>query len=248
MEVSPGGSRTNGRLHHQRGRLRRPADAPARPCLPMSRRGAPQASPRGAPCPGPLRWRGTADTGHLAAGSARAIGDGRVTGDFPSGSFRRSTRLLPGGTQDVDVAIALGTRDPGAGQRPAGNGVRVPFDEFYRAEMGALARFVRRYGADVHAAADAAHDAFAEAYPQWDTIQNPRAWLRLVACRIYYRRRLRDTPVEEVPDRPVIYEDAAELGEQGRRVSEALAALPERQRQVLARHRDGHDHTPSRRP
>jgi RNA polymerase sigma-70 factor (ECF subfamily) len=119
----------------------------------------------------------------------------------------------------------------------------VPFDQFYRAEMPALVRFVQRYGADVHAAADAAHDAFAEAYPQWDTIQNPRAWLRLVACRIYYRSRLRDTPVGEVPDRPVIYEDTAEIREQGRRVTEALAALPERQRQVMAWHLDGYDNT-----
>jgi len=166
-----------------------------------------------------------------------------VTGDLPSGSFPRSTRLLPGGKQDVDVVVDPGITDPGAAQRPAGNGVRVPFDQFYRAEMAALTRFVRRYGADVHAAADAAHDAFAQAYPQWDTIQNPRAWLRLVACRIYYRRRLRDTPVEEVPDRPVIYEDTAEIGEQGRRVSEALAALPERQRQVMAWHMDGYDNT-----
>src|SRR5260370_18825321 len=112
---------------------------------------------------------------------------------------------MPGGTQDVDVAIALGTTDPGAGQRPAGNGVRVPIDQFYRAEMGALARFVRRYGADVHAPADAAHDAFADAYPQWDTIQNPRACLRLVASPLYYCRPPRHTPGAEVPDRHPIY-------------------------------------------
>lgn len=166
-----------------------------------------------------------------------------MTGDFPSGSFRRSRRLLPGGIQDVDVAVALVSADPDAGIGPAGNGARTPFDQFYRAEMPALVRFVHRHSADVHAAADAAHDAFAEAYPQWDTIQNPRAWLRLVACRTYYRRRLRETPVEKVPDRPMIYEDTAELGEQGRRVSEALAALPERQRQVMAWHLDGYGNT-----
>jgi RNA polymerase sigma factor (sigma-70 family) len=164
-----------------------------------------------------------------------------VTDDLPSGSLRRSTRLLPEGIPDVDVAAAPGTTDPDAADMPAQNGARMPFDQFYRAEMAPLVRFIRRYGADVYAAADAAHDAFAAIYPQWDAIENPHAWLRLVACRIYYRRRLRETPVEEVPDRPVIYEDPVETGEQGRRVFEALAALPERQRQVMAWHLDGYD-------
>lgn len=166
-----------------------------------------------------------------------------MTDDPPSGSFRRSTRLLPEEILAADVAVALGTPNLDASDSLVRNGARVPFDQFYRAEMAALVRFVRRYGADVYAAADAAHDAFAEIYPQWDTIENPRAWLRLVACRIYYRRRLRETPVEEVPDRPVIYEDPLEAGEQGRRVFEALAALPERRRQVMAWHLDGYGNT-----
>jgi RNA polymerase sigma factor (sigma-70 family) len=165
-------------------------------------------------------------------------------GDLGSGSLRRSTRLLFEGPYDVDVVAALRENiAPHGGKRSTPDRIRTPFDEFYRAEMATLVRFVRRYGADVYAAADAAQDAFAEAYPQWNTIENPRAWLRLVACRIYYRRRLRETPVEEVPDRPVIYDDTVELREQGRRVFEALAALPERQRQVMAWHLDGYDNT-----
>jgi len=161
-----------------------------------------------------------------------------VTDEPPSGSFRRSTHLLS--SSDVDFAGAHNTMDLQPNHNPTRPGVRISFDQFYRQEMAVLVRFVRRYGADVHAAADAAHDAFAEAYPQWGTIENPGAWIRLVACRIYYRRRLRETPVEEVPDRPVIYEDIVELGEQGRRVFEALAMLPERQRQVMAWHLDGY--------
>jgi len=164
-------------------------------------------------------------------------------GDLGSGSLRRSTRLLFEGRRDVDVFAALEIAAHHASSVPTRNRVRIPFDKFYRAEMAALVRFVRRYGADVYAAADAAQDAFTEAYPQWSTIENPRAWLRVVACRSYYRRRLRETPVEAVPDRPVIYEDTVEIGEQGRRVFEALAALPERQRQVMAWHLDGYDNT-----
>jgi RNA polymerase sigma-70 factor (ECF subfamily) len=120
----------------------------------------------------------------------------------------------------------------------------MSFEQTYRREMAALIRFIRRYGADPYAAADAAHDAFAAAYPQWDAIEDPRAWLRVVAARLYYRKRLcPETPVEDPPDRPVIYEDNVEIGEQGRRVFDALASLSERQRQVMAWHLDGYAHT-----
>lgn len=163
-----------------------------------------------------------------------------MTGDHPSGPFWHSTRITFQGGQDLDLLAAFGTMAPAALPLPRLNGERPSFEEFYRAEMPLLVRFVRRYGADVHAATDAAQDAFTEAYPQWNTIENPRAWLRRVAGRIYYRKRLRETPVEEVPDRPEIYQDPVEIGEQGARVYRALAALPERQRQVMAWHLDGY--------
>ncbi len=158
----------------------------------------------------------------------------------PQGPFGGGTHILVENTADTDMAVVGDGTDLAVNQNVPRDGARVQFDQFYREEMPALARFVRRYGADAYAAADAAHDAFTEVYPQWEAIEHPRAWLRLVACRIYYRRRLREIPVEEVPDRPVIYEDLVEIGEQARRVYCALAALPERQRQVMAWHLDGY--------
>lgn len=156
-----------------------------------------------------------------------------MTGDHPSGSFLNSTHVLFEGAPEV----TLGTTDLEVSRS---TGEQPPFERFYQEEMAPLVRFVRRYGADVHAAADAAQDAFTAAYTQWNTIENPHAWLRLVACRTYYRRRLRETPVEDVPDRPEIYQDPVEIGEQGARVFAALAALPDRQRQVMAWHLDGY--------
>ena len=145
-------------------------------------------------------------------------------------------------TADVDALVALGDSDVAVELQQTDDAAGVSFEQFYRQEMAALVRFVRRYGASPYAAADAVHEAFAEAYPKWDSIKAPRAWLRLVAARFYYRRKLRETPVDDVPDRPAIYEDVIEIGEQGRRVFDALAALPERQRQVMAWHLDGYSH------
>jgi RNA polymerase sigma factor (sigma-70 family) len=155
------------------------------------------------------------------------------------GSFRRRTQIRYMAAEDIDIVVAA---DPGTDHKAPRDSTQVSFEAFYRKEMAALIRFMRRYGADVYSAADAVQDAFTEAYPQWEAIGEPRAWLRLVACRIYYRRRLRETPVEDVPDRPMIYQDPVEAREQSHRVFEALAALPERQRQVMAWHLDGYGH------
>jgi len=160
--------------------------------------------------------------------------------DEPSpGSSRRRIRIHYTGTGDIDMAIAADGR---AGRKPLRNSIQVPVDQDYCTEVAALTRFVRRYGADAHTATDVAQDAFTEAYRQWDSIENPYAWLRKVASRMYYRRLLCEIPVQDVPDRPLIYEDTVEAGEQGRQVFEALAALPARQRQVMAWHLDGYSH------
>lgn len=162
-----------------------------------------------------------------------------MTNEPSPGSSRRGTRIHHMAAGDIDVAIDA---DPGTGRRPAQDSAQESFEAFYREEMAQLIRFMRRYGADVCTAADTVQEAFTQAYTQWDTIENPHAWLRLVACRIYYRRRLSEIPVEDVPDRPVIYQDPVEAREQSHRVFEALAALPERQRQVMAWHLDGYGH------
>jgi RNA polymerase sigma-70 factor (ECF subfamily) len=108
--------------------------------------------------------------------------------------------------------------------------------------MPLLIRFVMRLGADPHAAADAAHSAFTAACAQWEGIDNHGAWLRTVASRAYYRQRLcPETPVEALPERLQFYDDPVELGEQAAAVYSALAALPDRPRQVMAWHLDGYE-------
>jgi RNA polymerase sigma-70 factor (ECF subfamily) len=74
------------------------------------------------------------------------------------------------------------------------------------------------------------------------TIRHPRAWLRRVAERAYYRRGFRETLVESPPERPGLLPtaSAAELRDEARAVPAALATLPPKQRQVMAWCIDGH--------
>ena len=102
--------------------------------------------------------------------------------------------------------------------------------------------FLMSLGASGHEAADVAQTAFTEAFPVWPTIRCPRAWLRQVASRIYYRQLNRaETPVESLPDGqgPLSAAVATELRDEARTVLAALASLPPRQREVMAWHIDG---------
>lgn len=63
----------------------------------------------------------------------------------------------------------------------------LDFPSCYERELSSLIWFVMSLGADAHRAADVAQSTFAEAFPVWDRIQYPNAWLRRVAGRIYYR-------------------------------------------------------------
>ncbi|MFD0034969.1 sigma factor [Streptomyces sp. NPDC127172] len=65
------------------------------------------------------------------------------------------------------------------------------FATVYRAELVPLIRFVMKHGARPQEAADAAQEAFVQAYKTWDTISFPERWLRTVAPRIYFRAALK---------------------------------------------------------
>jgi RNA polymerase sigma factor (sigma-70 family) len=91
--------------------------------------------------------------------------------------------------------------------------------------------------ADIRDAADAAHTAFAELFVKWNTVRNPRAWLRKVAFRQMLRQPVKgeyslDTPHKE----PAVLSASAqlELHEDEKLVLDALGQLPHAQRQVFA--------------
>lgn len=119
---------------------------------------------------------------------------------------------------------------------------RLDFSSCYARELSSLIWFVMSLGADAHRAADVAQSTFAEAFPIWDRIQHPNAWLRRVAGRIYYRTMVpQETPVDVLPDRqgPLSAAAGVELHDEARVVLAALADLPPKQRQVIAWSIDG---------
>lgn len=116
------------------------------------------------------------------------------------------------------------------------------FTDCYTRELPGLTWFVMSLGANAEVAADVAQSAFTDAFPLWATIRHPRAWLRRVAERGYYRRGFRETLVESPPERPESLATASdvELRDEARAVLAALAALPPKQRQVMAWCIDGY--------
>jgi RNA polymerase sigma factor (sigma-70 family) len=123
----------------------------------------------------------------------------------------------------------------GQQRRPPG---AVSFEAVYRSERSRLVRYLMSMGAGQHQADDAVQAAFARAYDRWDTIRQPRAWLYKVALRESYRADgWREIPAgDALPDAAKEPDtgDLVVLNEEEERVQAALAALPGRQRQVMA--------------
>lgn len=117
----------------------------------------------------------------------------------------------------------------------------MSFEAVYRAERSRLVRYLMSMGARQYQADDAVQAAFALAYDRWESIRQPRAWLYKVALHESYRadanQRNREIPAgDALPDRAAAPDtgDLVVLNEEEERVLAALAALPGRQRQVMA--------------
>ena len=102
------------------------------------------------------------------------------------------------------------------------------FDDLYRQEQPDLVRLAVLLVGSVEVAADLVQDCFVRLHPRWTRVTDHRAYLRrsvVNACHSHHRglRRLRRLDLR--PTEP------AELG--ARELSDALAALPHRQRAAL---------------
>lgn len=123
------------------------------------------------------------------------------------------------------------------------------FEEYFHAryfsqEFNRLVAHLRRIGAGREAAEDAAQQAFTAAYRQWEKIDNPEAWLRRVAARVYFSAA-NDVILTELTDdmTPRTSHDLPDGLGQSELVLAALKLLPLNQRVVMAWAYD--DYTPT---
>ncbi|MGW1761679.1 RNA polymerase sigma factor [Streptomyces mirabilis] len=109
----------------------------------------------------------------------------------------------------------------------------------------ALVRFLLLHGASWPEAQDAAQDAFTQMCAPGLSITHPRAWLRTVAWRSWVRQQVKlEETCEEMPESQISLHwqtpaQAAEMGEEERRVIALLLQLPAKQRAAMAWHLDG---------
>ena len=102
------------------------------------------------------------------------------------------------------------------------------FDELYRREQPDLVRLAVLLVGSTEVAADLVQDCFVRIHPRWAKVDDPRAYLRrsvVNACHSHHRGLRRFRRLDLRPSEP------AELG--ARELSDALAALPHRQRAAL---------------
>jgi RNA polymerase sigma factor (sigma-70 family) len=128
--------------------------------------------------------------------------------------------------------------------------IRAAWIDFYDTHYHRMVRFVMHVGACRQDAQDAVHEAFTESWnlmymhpDQWQAVTNKEGWIRKVALLRYHRppgRRIRpqlaETPVR--PDLPHSGLEPGELTAQTQLVLQALRALDEESRAVMAFHLD----------
>jgi RNA polymerase sigma factor (sigma-70 family) len=113
------------------------------------------------------------------------------------------------------------------------------FEAVYRAERPRLIQYLMSLGIGQHQADDAVQVTFARAWDRWEAIRQPRAWLYKVAIRESYRIQpgWREIPAgDALPDAAGAPDtgDLVVLDEDEEQARAVLAALPGKQRQVMA--------------
>jgi RNA polymerase sigma-70 factor (ECF subfamily) len=142
-------------------------------------------------------------------------------------------------TARSDPASAIGHLD-----RQEAVARSLEFTLFYESDMPALVAFLSVHGARLDEAAEVAQVAMAQAWWQWDSIDHPRAWVRVVAPRIWWKRidgERRESPCAEVPERScLLSQQESDEVEARHTLIALLRPMPMRQRQILAWTYDGY--------
>jgi RNA polymerase sigma-70 factor (ECF subfamily) len=111
------------------------------------------------------------------------------------------------------------------------------FASFYRVTAQELVRFLVLQGAAAADAAEVAQDTLISAYQRWQGIDHPRAWCYRVASRGWIRKMTsihEDLAADPAAASPLLGATPSEAWHVRHELVVALAALPPRQRQVMA--------------
>jgi RNA polymerase sigma factor (sigma-70 family) len=117
------------------------------------------------------------------------------------------------------------------------------FVSFFRNEYLPVVRFIRRAGATPEEAEDAVAAAMVSAYRSWAALNNPGAWPRTSALRLYIRQRERDRARTAVATRATAVEPpttAVEDPDERKSIIALLRTLPPAQLEVMALAVDGY--------
>ncbi len=161
-------------------------------------------------------------------------------------TLRRPSRAAPGGSRGVPEpgTPEPGTPDPGA-SRPRSAAPAWDADsaveELYAAHFRRLVRLSVLLVRDLETAEEVVQDSFVAMHGRWRSLREPDQGLAYLRQTVVNRSRsvMRHRGVEAsysppvVADRPGADEDAL-VSERRERVLDALRALPDRQREVLA--------------
>ena len=136
---------------------------------------------------------------------------------------------VPGGPEETGIA-AYG---------PAGVST-VEYAMLYQAEKPRLMRYLIQCGANYHDAEDAAQRALTALYGSWETVRNPKPWLRKVAARELIRITTSNERFLEGQDQLVTRSAPAEVESliEADAALSAIRQLPLLQRHVFALHFD----------
>jgi RNA polymerase sigma factor (sigma-70 family) len=108
------------------------------------------------------------------------------------------------------------------------------FEEFYRSEVASIFGLMRSMGYDWDLAQDVVQDAMVQLLQQWRDVENPRAWVRVVALRMARKalqKRAREIPGEALLED--VADDKAESDSRMLELRDILRSLPLRQREVV---------------
>jgi RNA polymerase sigma-70 factor (ECF subfamily) len=183
----------------------------------------------------------------LLAGGAHPVHDTMVStcgGGLTPERVPEPARGAPQLRTDRSTSSA---RPPPTRREAAPNDGSLTFLGFFRDEYAKIVRVVMYAGATMREAEDATANAMIEAYLSWSLLENPAAWVRVVAIHDYITSTQRSPrrPILQAPATPParVDRDPPESGGQAGEhelVPATIGRLSLAQREVVALHLDGY--------